>query len=337
MNYLLRILVLSLGLPPALGAIRRDLNSKNVQVAEIDKHARINEEKQEILFENRDSDFVDSMWCSKRSGKRLTFSADRVFVACCAPGQKLLGTLLTAFDCCDEGHDLVGSDKTGYRCSPVCSNGKTMMLGRCVCPPGMTETADGGCKWPSVDCDSGITTGKCYIIKMENGQTFGYDSESLWYSADDNSYHHRLGKFQFCKDERCATDLSVNPSDAIRIKDIQGTSARTSELQGNQWLNTASSGKHIGRTQRYQDAGSFAITKWSCGKYCLGGLQDGVSLARTNNVPSITFTDDEQTCTPVEIIHVPCDVRAVENNCFWEKLPGTCGPGNSNSCHCPKA
>ncbi|OTA70605.1 hypothetical protein K449DRAFT_393597 [Hypoxylon sp. EC38] len=359
MNYfLLEFVFMSLLLTFAFAAIRTDLQRKNVEVAEIDKNAHIDQENHEIVF-REGNDFEDVFRCTKGSGKRLTFNADRSFAACCAPGQRLLGSLDTAFDCCADGHVLTGTDRTGYRCCPtglsydgircsaLCKNGKVMVDGKCICPPGTAPTADGGCKRPT-GCDSGITTdssikkanhmiGTCYLFKMENGHTFGYDSGQLYYSAADHSNQHRFGKFKFCKNERCAAGSSVDPNDAIRIKDIQGTITQSSETQGNRWLNKASDGNHVGRTTRYEDAGLFTITKWSCGKYCLGGYEDGISYACPSETPSITFTTDRQACTPVEIIEVPCDIHALENNCMWEKTPGACGPGNSDSCQCSKS
>ncbi|KAI0843968.1 hypothetical protein F5Y00DRAFT_249822 [Daldinia vernicosa] len=337
----------SVGLPFAFGAIRRDLNKRNVEIAQIDHDSRIDQRSQEILFKEADSDFEDVFRCVGGTGKRLTFDADQVFVACCAPGQRLLGSPDTAFDCCAEGHDLVGSDHTGYRCCPigqsydgircgwVCSNGKVMVDGQCVCPLGTSPAADGGCRGP-IGCDSGITTGKCYVFRMENGHTLGYDSIQLHYSAADHSSQHRIGRFKICGNEACTIGRAVNPNDPVHIKDVQGTAHQSSESQGSQWLNGASDGNHIGRTPLYGDSGVFTLTKWSCGKYCLGGFGKGISYAFPSETPSITFTLDRQACTPIEIIEVPCDIHKVENNCMWEKVPGSCGPGDSNSCRCSK-
>ncbi|KAI0387113.1 hypothetical protein F5Y04DRAFT_243033 [Hypomontagnella monticulosa] len=341
-------LISTLTLPLALGAVRRDLQRRNVEVAQIDESDRIDRERQAILFHPADSDFEDIFRCTPTTGKHLTLNRDGTFAACCAPGQRLLGTPETAFDCCADGHELVGSYHTGYQCCPrgqsydgvrcgsLCRNGKVMIDGECVCPRGTVAAADGTCKRP-VGCDSGIITGKCYVFKMENGRTFGYDTGQSYYSAADHSNQHRLGKFKLCKNEGCTVGSSVDPDDAIHIKDTQGTLLRSSETQSDQWLNKASDGNHIGRTPRYNEAGAFTITKWSCGKYCLGGSEHGVSYACPSDTPSITFTVDKQACTPLEIIEVPCDIRAVDNNCMWEKTAGSCGPGGSNSCHCPKS
>ncbi|KAK6950787.1 hypothetical protein Daesc_007312 [Daldinia eschscholtzii] len=343
----LGLLFYSSGIPFAFGAVRRDLNKRNVEVAQIDRDSHIDQRTQEILFKEPNSDFEDVFRCVKNTGKRLTFDANHVFVACCAPGQRLHGTPETAFDCCADGHDIAGSHHTGYRCCPTgqsydgyrcggtCGNGKVMVNGRCVCPAGTTPTADGDCRGP-IGCDSGITTGKCYVFKMENGHTFGYDNGQSYYSAADHSNQHRPGRFKFCGNEACTPGHSINPNDQVRIKDIQGTASQSSESQDNQWLNGASDGNHIGRTTAYSDSGVFTLTKWSCGKYCLGGYGKGVSYACPSETPSITFTLDRQACTPIEIIEVPCDIHMVENNCMWEKEPGSCGPGDSNNCRCSK-
>ena len=177
MKYLyLGLLATSLHLPFVSGAVRRDLHRKNVNVAEIDDTAIIDEFAQECVFPTPGSDFEDTFRCTKRSGNKLTFSADKKFVACCAAGQRLVGSPDTAFDCCGVGHGLAGSPEAGYRCcptgqvydgrickypvtEPVCRNGKALVDGRCTCPPGKVETADGVCEAPGY-CDSGIIAGK---------------------------------------------------------------------------------------------------------------------------------------------------------------------------------
>ena len=175
MKYLyLGLLATSIHLPFTSAAVRRDLQQKNVPVAEIDDTTIIDENAQECVFPSPGTDFEDTFRCSKASGKKLTFSADKKFVACCAESQKLVGSPDTAFDCCGGGHDLAGSAATGYRCcptgqiydgkvckpaDPVCKNGKTLVDGKCVCPAGKVEAADGSCEKPD-ECDSGIVTGK---------------------------------------------------------------------------------------------------------------------------------------------------------------------------------
>jgi len=40
-----------------------------------------------------------------------------------------------------------------------------------------------------------------------------------------------------------------------------------------------------------------------------------------------TFTSlDDQSCVPLTILEVPCDIRDVANNCIWEKKKNQCGP-----------
>lgn len=107
------------------------------------------------------------------------------YVACCLPGQKLLGSFDTVWECCGEGHEIAGSKATGYTCCPTgqifdgkdckpntpvtpptpempetttCPNGKTPVGGKCVCPMGTTEASDGTCQ--PEGCTSGLTTGK---------------------------------------------------------------------------------------------------------------------------------------------------------------------------------
>lgn len=164
---------------------------------------------------------------------------------------------------------------------------------------------------------------------MQNGFLLGYDTVN-WYNAGPETSVHKFGMFSFCKDEKCKAGLSVNPGDRIQIFDHHNAGTA-----GN-WLDGAKDGIHINRTPDYGKAGNFSITKWTCGKYCLGGLDYGIREACPSNTPSLTFnTQDKQQCLPVEIAQIPCDIHSAENNCLWEKTPGACGPGDSNHCQCP--
>ncbi|GAO19530.1 hypothetical protein UVI_02040560 [Ustilaginoidea virens] len=76
------------------------------------------------------------------AGTSPTLSDDKKYFACCAAGQRLLGSPETAFDCCAAGHDLVGSPEHGWHCCPtgfewdgnlckqVCKNGKVLVDGK---------------------------------------------------------------------------------------------------------------------------------------------------------------------------------------------------------------
>ena len=174
MKYLcLGLLATSIHLPfTSAGRIYE--HQRNIPVAELDNTAIIDENAREYVFPSSGSGIEEVFRCNKASGKKLTFRADKKFVACCAESQKLVGSLETAFDCCGGSHDLVGSAKTGYGCcptgqvydgkvckpaDPVCNNGKALVDGKCVCPTGEVEAADGTCEKPG-ECDSGIVTGK---------------------------------------------------------------------------------------------------------------------------------------------------------------------------------
>lgn len=171
-NFQLKLLAAALFLPFALG-LRPDF-TKNIPVKEIHEGDRIDEANGRVEIVDQSGDgFVEYFTCDATKGKVLALSDDRKFAACCLPGQTLLGSPETAFDCCANGHDLVGKKETGYRCcptgqdydgtkcvipSPVCRNGKVLMGGKCVCPRGTTEAADGTCK-KEAGCDSGLITG----------------------------------------------------------------------------------------------------------------------------------------------------------------------------------
>jgi hypothetical protein len=165
---------------------------------------------------------------------------------------------------------------------------------------------------------------------MENGKLLGYDNAG-WYSAADDSNAHIFGKFQFCKAEPCDGTSAINPGDLAYIKDIHGVA--NSGGRANEWLNNNQNGWHVTKTPSFKDAGKFAITRWTCGKYCLTGFEYGLGPTCPSVAPALTFnTLDKQACRPVELTEVPCNVRAVGNNWAWSKMPGACGPGDSEHC-----
>ena len=177
------------------------------------------------------------------------------------------------------------------------------------------------------------STGKCYNFKMENGHKLGCKNDGSYSAASDDK-NHLMGKFRFCKSEACDSGTPVNPNESVRIQDIYGIPE--SGHHQREWLSDARDGAHIRKTPDYSKAGKFIITKWICGKFCLGGLEYGVGPACPNDEPAITInTKDPQRCTCLDLIEVPCDIRAVKNNCIWHKEPGSCGPGDSEHCKCP--
>lgn len=109
--------------------------------------------------------------------KIFMLTADDKFASCCDRGQALFGSKETTFICCPAGHTIAGSNDVGFTCclegqtydgqkcktpDPVCENGKELVDGKCVCPKGQEEGADGKCK-PKAKCDSGIVSGMISI------------------------------------------------------------------------------------------------------------------------------------------------------------------------------
>lgn len=179
-NIGLGIFILGFRLPSALGALRLDIGLRNVQVAEITADAKVDFDKQEVLFDDPDSSFDLPMRCKPSQGKRLTLSEDRKWAACCPPGTSLLGSQETAFDCCGAGHSLAGDEGAGYRCCPTgqvfdgdkckkpnssdsgtCKNGRVLVNGKCVCPASTTEAPDGTCK--PTKCSSEVQYGELAV------------------------------------------------------------------------------------------------------------------------------------------------------------------------------
>lgn len=173
-------------------------------------------------------------------------------------------------------------------------------------------------------------SGKCYTFRASNGELLGRNSDKKYYAAP-NSMDQRWGKFKFCKDEECNGGLPINPSDEFYIKDLHGD-VKTGKNPG-QWLDEQVDGGHISYTDDFEKAGEFSITKWPCGKYCLGGFKHGLGPACPGDHPAITFyTQDPQMCVPFELTEVPCDVKDDKNNCVWANGEDQC----CDKMKCPK-
>ncbi|PVI00594.1 hypothetical protein DM02DRAFT_526758 [Periconia macrospinosa] len=324
-------LILSLEASRAVGS---RLKTKNVPVIEIDADTEILEDIGEIHYkDDPDSPFQETLRC-KGARPRLSLSSDKKFATCCQPGQNLLGSKETAFDCCAAGHQVAGSKEVGYRCCPInqiwngnvceseavlCKNGKTMRDGVCVCPSGTKENAEGTCV--EQGCTSGIEAGKCYTFTFPNGHRWGFRGD--YYAARAEHMDQQWGKFKLCKNEDCTAGGSINPGEGIRIKDVHGNPRNG--LYPNQWLHRGLNGDHIRKTPNYPDAGVFTLTKWPCGKYCLGGVEEGLAFACPSTEPAATFvTYDKQPCIPIDVLEVPCDIHARENNCIWKHGSDQC-------------
>ncbi|KAE8352089.1 hypothetical protein BDV28DRAFT_8258 [Aspergillus coremiiformis] len=262
-----------------------------------------------------------------------TLTSDKKYFACCLEGQKLLGSLETAFDCCAAGHDLVGSGEVGYRCcptgqtydglicKPVCENGKVLVDGKCVCAKGPGEGPGAG-PIPEPFCTSGLTSGKCYTFTALNGNALGAGEDGIYYARpNDMNFHY--GKFQLCLDEKCEGGNPINPQDGVYIRDLYGD-VKTGANKG-QWLDNSKDGAHIRKTKDFTSAGKFSLSKWPCGRYCLGGAEWGVGPACPSQTPAITFfSQDPQMCTVFDLTEIPCDIKSPANNCIWKSGKNQC-------------
>ncbi|KAH8587869.1 hypothetical protein B0O99DRAFT_525998 [Bisporella sp. PMI_857] len=321
-----------------LAALRPDLR-ENVQVAELEPDQRVSDGATEIpLKAYPGSDFEIAFKCLDDS-KQFTFAENKHWVACCRSGQRLLGSEVTAFDCCNAGQDLVGRQNTGYKCCPIgqtyeectqtykppkpvtCPGAEILVNGQCICPSGTYRSSTGVCE--VLKCSSGIQTGKCYTFTLENGLRFGYNSAGF-YTASEESRAQQFGKFQLCSNEHCSARHDINPGQPFYIKDIHG-SANGGQAK-RQWLNNAKDGSHISKTPHFSQAGIFTITKWPSGKYCLSGKDSGVGPTCPTEMLGATFTTlDDQSCVPITLLDVPCDIRSQENNCIWDTKKRQCG------------
>ncbi|KAH8843101.1 hypothetical protein MCOR27_003903 [Pyricularia oryzae] len=275
--------------------------------------------------------------CDPNDGDHLALSADQTYATCCnKPNSVLAGSAATEFHCCSAGEDVALDAEGAYGCCPagqifggackeLCKNGKEFDAdGNCVCPKGEEVQPDGNCgvtRKPDVDngdkpaCKSGLETGKCYQFKgKESGKLLAYVNNQ--YSETARAKNVFPGKFLFCLDETCKAGIPVNPSNQIYIKDLHGPT----RAQTGQWLDGAVNGAHIGKTPEFAKAGSFSISKWTCGTYCLSGFIHGLDIACPTTDPSISFytNGDAEACVPFELIEVPCDIRDDANNCLWD-------------------
>jgi hypothetical protein len=143
---------------------------------------------------------------------------------------------------------------------------------------------------PYLECRRKLLTrvGKCYTWTFPNGERFGYNAHG-WYTASKESRHQQFGKFRLCKDKNCLPG-AINPGEGFSAQDVHGQANGKIECSGrrddsdnlvggqnpNQWVDGKQNGGHIGKTPDYAKSGKFTITKWPCGKYCLGGLDAGL-------------------------------------------------------------
>ncbi len=62
------------------------------------------------------------------------------------------------------------------------------------------------------------------------------------------------------------------------------------------------------------------------GKYCLSGKDAGVGPTCPTEMLGATHTTlDDQSCVPLTLLEVPCDIRSLANNCIWDTKSRQCG------------
>lgn len=101
------------------------------------------------------------------------------------------------------------------------------------------------------------------------------------------------------------------------IQEIQGSARINGGERREVWFNNTKDGSYLTRTPNYEDSTVFIITRWPGGKHCLGGYDSGVGLTYTaNGLGAIILTEDDQSCIPVTLTEVPCDIRSETTNCI---------------------
>ncbi|TLS21398.1 uncharacterized protein PpBr36_10246 [Pyricularia pennisetigena] len=322
------------------------INAYKVPVMKVDR-AEFKDENT-ITYRDPNKPGRTTWGCDPADGDYLALNADKSYATCCqAPKSVLVGSAETEFHCCNPREDVALNAQGALDCCPVgqifggackelCQNGKEFDAnGNCVCPKGQEVKPDGSCgpadkadedktdekKPDPAACSSGLQTGKCYQFKgKETGKLLSYVNGQ--YSESSPGKTVFPGKFKFCRDEACRPGLPVNPSNQVHIKDLNGPNRELS----NQWLNAALNGAHISKTPDFAKAGSFSISKWTCGTYCLTGFIHGLDIACPATDPSISFYTNgaAEACVPFELIEVPCDIRDDANNCLWDRPINKC-------------
>ncbi|EFX03913.1 cysteine-rich secreted protein [Grosmannia clavigera kw1407] len=193
-----------------------------------------------------------------------------------------------------------------------CPKGSTLVNGVCTGP------------MPHKKCESGIREGKCYRFKRN--PDWYLTSKGNDYQLGTPTRETPAGSFQFCKSFGCDGTHAINPSDKVYIRDFNN---------GKVWLNNANGGTHIAGTVKTSEAGTFSITKWAKGDYCLTGFDAGLRKACPAATPGITQDKAEHDdCLDFEILEVPCDIRSDKNNCLWGTTGGDCGQAERTvPCH----
>lgn len=138
-------------------------------------------------------------------------------------------------------------------------------------------------------------------------------------------------------DSECSESYGdIDPGNGFRIREFHGSSRDDNPQPDTQWLNSAgevdaTSGQPIARTSEMAGAGTFVITKWPGGKHCLGAVGNGLQLIYAMGMPSASFTPkDSQSCIPLNVLEVPCDIRSPKNNCIWNATSECPPPAGSS-------
>jgi len=126
-----------------------------------------------------------------------------------------------------------------------------------------------------------------------------------------------------CVDENCTPGVDIDPGRGFNIQEIQGQGNGDKGKIPKHWLDGAMNGNPITRTRHWSHAGIFLITKWPGGKYCLTSFGAGVGPTYSSDKLGATMTLDDQSCIPMTLVEVPCDIRTKANNCIWGSGNGT--------------
>ncbi|KAF5627814.1 cystein rich [Fusarium tjaetaba] len=273
---------------------------RNVRVEKTDPNTDII--GQEISILDPDADTERVLRCKPDTGKKLSRSADKEWVACCLPQQRLVGTASTAFDCCEVPYDIAGSSDVGFTCCPL---GYTYDGVSCRAPPAPNkEEASSTSKTLS-----GIIEGRCYELIFGDGLLLGQADNKAQYTAALAGSDHRVGRFKFCKSKSCNSDHAITFDEPFNIEEALLQASEDHNMRS--WLDKSKSGDPIGKTDNSNQAGWFLLKKSSEG-YCLGGLNQGVG--RTNfEKASLTFLLDDESqhsCLLFQVVEVSCKMQA---------------------------
>ncbi|KAL7934261.1 hypothetical protein V8C35DRAFT_327185 [Trichoderma chlorosporum] len=142
------------------------------------------------------------------------------------------------------------------------------------------------------ECESGV---------REDGPCLGHNREGL-YDFSDANHIHTFEKSRFYKTETCDSTSFVNPEEELCIHDLHVHTNR--DTTDKQWLDPSTNVAPYRITSTVEPAHECPTIQWTDGKYYMAAIYDAF---------------DNRVCIPLQLLKVPCGIRAPEINCICNK------------------